>query len=71
MLKNRGKEIFITVLGIIFILAIAYLLIKYLGLIGGILIIVVIAWSSFINERHNPIILYYKNIGKTNKKNGD
>lgn len=48
-----------------------YWVIKTFGLLATILLGVLLVGSCFMNERHNPIVLYYKNSGKIHKIEDD
>lgn len=61
------KKILITIaeiIGIGILLGILYMLYIMFGIVGTIIALGVLAGTCFMNERHNPLVLYYKNYGK-------
>ncbi len=58
------KKIILDTIGILLILGTLYLVYRLFGIFWGILILLFLAISSFFNEKHNPIVLYYKNYGR-------
>lgn len=58
------KKIILDIIGILMILGTLYLVYRLLGILWGIIILLFLAGSCFMNERHNPIVLYYKNYGR-------
>lgn len=61
---KKGFKIILDILGIFLIVGGLYFLYKLLGLFWGIAALIALVCTCFMNERHNPLVLYYKNYGK-------